>query len=89
MLEKHKPFTICKALGVNSSVLKQWAMDPSDDDHLAFVALPDELEATAARTATTDPTVLIRLPNGVEIDVQSGFSLNQVLSVASSLRAMP
>ena len=28
MLEKHKPFTICKALSVNSSVLKKWAMDP-------------------------------------------------------------
>ena len=90
LLERHIPFTICKALGVNSSVLKQWALDDAcGEDQLAFVALPVEPEAMATKTAVADFTVLIRLPNGVEIDVLSGFSLNHVLSVANSLRAVP
>ena len=90
LLKQHKPFTICKALGVNSKVLKRWAMDDSsDEDQLDFVALPDEQEAIATGTTLTDPAVLIRLPNGVEIDIMSGISLTHVLAAASSLRAAP
>ena len=90
LLEQHIPFTICKALDVNSAVLKQWALDDScGEDQRAFVTLPVEPEAMATKTVITGSTVLIRLPNGVEIDVLSGFSLNQVLSVANSLRARP
>lgn len=86
LLKDHVPFTICKALGVNSSALKQWASQAPKTITTSFVALPEEPQPTVENTKVLDPAVLISLPNGVQISVRQGFSLTQVLAAASSLK---
>ena len=87
LLEHHVPFTICKALGVNSSALKQWATQTPKSVTTPFVTLPEEPPQTNIGDAkAADPAVLISLPNGIQISVMQGLSLSHVLAVASSLQ---
>lgn len=86
LLEHHLPFTICKALGVNSSTLKQWATQTPKIITTPFVTLPEEQQVNIGDATVSDPCVLISLPNGVQISVMQGFSLDHVLTVASALQ---
>lgn len=86
LLENHRPSAIYKTLGLNSSTLKQWAAQESELGTTAFVSLPDDLPApVTTQSLTAEAAILISLPNGVQVSVLQGASLNQVLVVANSL----
>lgn len=88
LLDQHIPFTVCKALGVNGSALKQWAKEEPVASHTqaSFVVLPEESRRVVPEVVVRDPEVLITLPNGVRLSLLSGVSLQEALAAASSVR---
>ena len=89
LLKQHNAMIICKALGVNSTALKQWALlieDKSDTKQISagFITLP--LDGEPAQHA--EPCSLtIRLPNGVQVCAHGQYTLAQVFAAASELGA--
>ncbi|MGQ7848784.1 hypothetical protein ACUNV4_30100 [Granulosicoccus sp. 3-233] len=86
LLDQHIPFTICKALGVNASALKQWAKEEPVLTQSSFVVLPEEPTRVMPDVVARDPELSITLPNGVQLSLVSGVSLHEALAAASSVR---
>lgn len=86
LLDQHIPFTICKALGVNGSALKQWAKEEPVACQTSFVALPEETKHVVPDVVDRNPELSITLPNGVQLSIASGVSLHEALAAASSVR---
>lgn len=86
LLGKHLPFTICKALGVNGTALKQWANEEPVVSQTPFVVLPEAPPAEVPDATVGEPALLIKLPNGVQVSLMPGFSLRGALAAASAVR---
>lgn len=87
LLKQHLPFTICKALGVNGTALKQWATEELVVSQVPFVVLPEAPPVPEIPDATdSEFALLIKLPNGVQVSLMQGHSLGEALAAASALR---
>lgn len=89
LLEDHRPSTVYKALGLNSTTLKQWAAQEQKTSTTTFVSLPDgPPEQVVTKPLAAEPVILISLPNGVQVSLLQGPTLNVVLAAANSLGAI-
>jgi hypothetical protein len=89
LLHRHQYVTVCEALGVNATALKQWARQiaaaPGNDDQpVEFITLPigDEQPPELKQCHLT-----INLPNGVQVYAQGSYTLTQLFAAASELSA--
>ena len=89
LLQRYRAVAICEALGVNAVALKQWAKlvidEPDTEERPAagFVMLtPDEEPVQHSEPCT----VIINLPNGVQVHAHGAYTLSQVFAAASELR---
>lgn len=101
LLEHHRAFHICRALGISSSALKQWSGEqpasgittqcPADSGKSAeFVRLPDAAEPVLAAAAPPPPaagTLVIELPNATVVRLQQSFTLDEVFQAAARFGA--
>jgi len=93
LLTQHNASSVCEALGINSTALKQWAshagdaIEPVAEQRAAgFITLPVVDEQ--AQHAEPEPCALIiNLPNGVQVHAQGGYTLSQVFTAVSELSA--
>lgn len=78
LLEDHRPSIVYKALGLNSTTLKQWAAQEhkTEKSTTTFVNLPDgPAEQVVTKSLTAEPVILISLPNGVQVSLLQGATL--------------
>ena len=89
LLQRHRAVAICEALGVNAVALKQWAKlvidEPDTEERPAgFVMLAPGDESVQHGEPCT---VIINLPNGMQVHAHGAYTLSQVFAAASELRA--
>ena len=96
LLSEHKPAHICAALKINDTALKRWeqslrlspttqASPPlvSADADNGFIRLPAERCIAAEKTQPNQvSTVAIELGNGVSLNVEGRFALDEILRLA-------
>ena len=93
LLKHHNAASICEALGVNSTTLKQWAARNADANEpvagqppAGFIALPQVDEQVPRPVPEPDPfALIINLPNGVQIHAQGAYTLSEVFTAVSEL----
>ncbi len=80
LLEHHYAFHVCRALGINATVLKRWAADERDRgitssevyETDSFVALDAEsLPSGPANTSGPTSTLTVELPGGIRVHCYS------------------
>jgi hypothetical protein len=95
LLEHHRAFHICRALGISSSALKQWSGEqPSsgasslcpanNGESVDFVRLPDVEQVLATPVANT---LIIELPNATVVRVRQAFTLDELFQAAARFGA--
>jgi len=86
LLEHHVPFTVCKALGINSAALKQWMKEEPAATQRHFVTLSDDTPTIpVSDDAQCSPLLMIALPNGVQLNLPGGYPLIDALQAAYAL----
>lgn len=93
LLTHHNAASICEALGVNSTALKQWATLAADADEpvagrppAGFITLP-QVDEQVQLAVTEACALIINLPNGVQVHAQGAYTLSQVFTAVSELSA--
>ena len=59
LLDNHVPFSICKALGINSVALKHWPLESTKREPIEFVSLNEQHQCSSASTDHQWPTVAV------------------------------